>query len=78
MEKHAGLEGHDYSHVLQVTQFAIEIANNVDLPFHPAIEREEAEGGGINTAVALSIKRIWLRCVSPKSSLATGFQIRSW
>lgn len=36
-EKHAGLEGHDYSHILQVTRFAIEIANNIEEEVDPVV-----------------------------------------
>ena len=36
-EKHASLGGHDYSHVLQVTEFAIEIANNIEEEVDPVV-----------------------------------------
>ncbi len=36
-EKHAHLEGHDYAHVLQVTEFAIEIANNIEEEVDPTV-----------------------------------------
>ncbi len=36
-EKHASLEGHDYTHVLQVTRFAIEIANNIEEEVDPIV-----------------------------------------
>jgi len=36
-EKHASCEGHDYSHVLQVTKNAIEIANIIDEPVDPFV-----------------------------------------
>jgi putative nucleotidyltransferase with HDIG domain len=36
-EKHANLGSHDYSHVLQVTEFAIEIANNVEEEVDPVV-----------------------------------------
>ena len=34
---HASLGGHDYSHVLQVTEFAIEIANNIEEDVDPVV-----------------------------------------
>ncbi|MHC4575647.1 MAG: HDIG domain-containing metalloprotein, partial [Planctomycetota bacterium] len=36
-EKHAKLGSHDYSHVLQVTEFAIEIANNIEEEVDPVV-----------------------------------------
>ena len=36
-EKHASLGSHDYSHVLQVTEFAIEIANNIEDEVDPVV-----------------------------------------
>jgi putative nucleotidyltransferase with HDIG domain len=36
-EKHINLEGHDYSHVLAVTQYAIDIANEIDEDVEPMI-----------------------------------------
>jgi putative nucleotidyltransferase with HDIG domain len=36
-EKHANLGSHDYSHVLQVTEFAIEIANNIEEEVDPVV-----------------------------------------
>ena len=36
-EKHANLGSHDYSHVLQVTEFAIEIANNIEDEVDPVV-----------------------------------------
>jgi uncharacterized protein len=36
-EKHARLEEHDYSHVLQVTEFAIEIASNIEEEVDPMV-----------------------------------------
>lgn len=36
-EKHASLEAHDYAHVLQVTQFAIEIASNIEEEVDPIV-----------------------------------------
>lgn len=36
-EKHARLEEHDYSHVLQVTEFAIEIASNIEEEVDPIV-----------------------------------------
>lgn len=36
-EKHADLGSHDYSHVLQVTEFAIEIANNIEEEVDPLV-----------------------------------------
>jgi uncharacterized protein len=36
-EKHANLGSHDYSHVLQVTEFAIEIANNIEEAVDPVV-----------------------------------------
>jgi uncharacterized protein len=36
-EHHARLGGHDYSHVLQVTEFAIEIANNIEEKVDPVV-----------------------------------------
>jgi len=36
-EKHARLEEHDYSHVLQVTEFAIEIASNIKEEVDPIV-----------------------------------------
>lgn len=36
-EKHINLESHDYSHVLAVTQFAIDIANDVEEEVDPII-----------------------------------------
>lgn len=36
-EKHAHLEEHDYSHVLQVTEFAIEIASNIEEEVDPIV-----------------------------------------
>jgi putative nucleotidyltransferase with HDIG domain len=36
-EKHANLGSHDYSHVLQVTEFAIEIANNIEEKVDPVV-----------------------------------------
>lgn len=36
-EKHADLGSHDYSHVLQVTEFAMEIANNIDDEVDPVV-----------------------------------------
>ncbi len=36
-EKHASCEGHDYSHILQVTKNAIEIAKITDEPVDPFV-----------------------------------------
>ena len=36
-EKHADLGSHDYAHVLQVTDYAIEIANDIDEPADPVV-----------------------------------------
>jgi len=36
-EKHADLGSHDYSHVLQVVEFAIEIANNIEEQADPVV-----------------------------------------
>ena len=36
-EKHAPMDCHDYSHVLQVTQFAIEIANGIEEEVDPIV-----------------------------------------
>ncbi len=36
-EKHSSLEGHDYTHVLEVTRFAIEIANNIEEEVDPIV-----------------------------------------
>jgi putative nucleotidyltransferase with HDIG domain len=36
-EKHISLESHDYSHVLAVTQYAIDIANEIDEEVDPII-----------------------------------------
>ena len=36
-EKHARLDEHDYAHVLQVTEFAIEIANNIEEEVDPIV-----------------------------------------
>jgi uncharacterized protein len=36
-EQHADLGSHDYSHVLQVTEFAIEIANNIEEQVDPVV-----------------------------------------
>lgn len=36
-EKHANLGSHDYSHVIQVTEFAIEIANNIEQEVDPVV-----------------------------------------
>jgi len=36
-EKHADLGSHDYAHVLQVTEFAIEIANNIEEQVNPVV-----------------------------------------
>ncbi len=36
-EKHISLGGHDFSHVLHVTQYAIDIANNIDEEVDPIV-----------------------------------------
>lgn len=36
-EKHANLGSHDYSHVLQVVEYAIEIANNIEEQADPVV-----------------------------------------